>query len=142
MKTRPKGISIVAVISFLAALVAVLVAVSILFLGTPLDVIWSLKNSFPAGFKNTSVGMLFGYLLLVLAVVGFCSVYGLVKGLKWAWWIVIVTLAVNGIGDAVSVAQGNIAGIAGILIAAVFLFYLTRPNVRAFFENRSSRTME
>ncbi|MGZ4851987.1 MAG: hypothetical protein ACXV3D_02205 [Halobacteriota archaeon] len=142
MKTRPKGISIVAVISFLAALVAVLVAVSILFPGTPLDVIWSLKNSFPAGFKNTSVGMLFGYLLLVLAVVGFCSVYGLVKGLKWAWWIVIVTLAVNGIGDAVSVAQGNIAGIAGILIAAVFLFYLTRPNVRAFFENRSSRTME
>jgi hypothetical protein len=86
--------------------------------------------------------MLFGYFLLVLAVVGFCSAYGLVKVLMWAWWIVIVTLAVNGIWDAVSVAQGNIAGIAGVLIAAVFLFYLTRPRVKGFFDNKASSIME
>ena len=135
MKTRPKGISVVAIISFLAALVAVLVAVSILFPGTPLDVIWSLRNPFPAEFKDTLAGMLFGYFLLSLGVVGLCLVYGLVKGLRWAWWVAIAVFAVNGIGDAVSVAQGNITGIAGIAIAAVFLFYLTRPSVRAFFED-------
>ncbi|MGZ7199879.1 MAG: hypothetical protein ACXVIG_07930 [Halobacteriota archaeon] len=135
MKTRPKRISVVAIISFLAALVAFLVAVSIIFPGTPLNVIWSLRNPFPAEFKDTLAGMLFGYFLLGLGVVLFCSAYGLVKGLKWAWWIVIAVFAVNGIGDAVSVAQGSITGTAGILIAAVFLFYLTKPSVRAFFED-------
>ena len=142
MTNRPTGVLVVAIVAFLAAVVALIVATSILFAGTPLDTIWSLKNSFPAGFKSTSVGMLFGYFLLILAAVGFCSVYGLVKGLKWAWWIVIVTLAVNGIGDAVSVAQGNIAGMAGVLIAAVFLFYLTRPRVKGFFDNKVSSIME
>jgi len=65
-----------------------------------------------------------------------CAVYGLIKGMKWAWWIVIIIFAVNGIGDAAAVASGSrIAGISGVIIAVAFLFYLTRPGVRIFFEN-------
>lgn len=59
-----------------------------------------IKKPFPAEFRSPPTGMIFGYFLLVLGVVLFCSVYGLVKGLKWAWWIVVVIFAVNGIGDA------------------------------------------
>jgi len=65
----------------------------------------------------------------------FCAVYGLTKGMKWAWWIVIIVFAVNGIGDAASVASGGgIAGISGVIIAVAFLFYLTRPGVKRFFQ--------
>src|SRR5208337_1982089 len=134
MEHRPKGVLIVAIILFFAAVVALIVATSIIFPGTPLDVIWALKNSFPAGFRNTSAGMIFGYFLLVLGLLMLSTVYGLVKGRKWAWWIVIIIFAVNGIGDAVSVALGGgINGISGILLAVVFVFYLTRPGVRKFF---------
>ncbi|MGZ4924478.1 MAG: hypothetical protein ACXV5H_11100 [Halobacteriota archaeon] len=142
MVTRPAGVFIVAVIVFLAAIVALIVAASILFTGTPLDVIWNVKNPFPAAFRSTSAGMAFAIFLLVLGLIMFCSVYGLLRGLKWAWWIVIVIFAVNGIGDAVSIAQGSLTGIAGVLIAAVFLFYLTRPRVREFFDDKASSTAQ
>lgn len=44
MENRPKGVLVVAIIVFLAAIAALIVAVSILFAGTPLDAIWTLKN--------------------------------------------------------------------------------------------------
>jgi hypothetical protein len=135
MENRPNGVLIVAIIVFIAAVLALIVGISTIFPGTPLDVIWTLKNSFPAGFRNTSTGIIFGYFLLILSLIMFYAAYGLTKGRKMAWWITIIIFAANGIGDTVSLALGGgIDGISGILIAAAFLFYLTRPGVKKFFE--------
>jgi hypothetical protein len=136
MENRPKGVLIVATILFFAAFVALIVAISIIFSGTPLAAIWALRNSFPIGFRNTSAGMVFGYFLLILGLIMLSAVHGLVKGRRWAWWIVIMIFAANGVGDAVSVALGGgINGISGILLAVLLVFYLTRPGVRKFFKN-------
>ena len=69
MENRPKGVLIVTIILFFAVFVAVIVAISIIFSGAPLDAIWALKNSFPRGFRNTSAGVVFGYFLLVLGLI-------------------------------------------------------------------------
>jgi hypothetical protein len=137
MEKRPKGVLIVAIIFFIAAILALMVGISTIFPGTPLDVIWTLKNSFPTGFRNTSTGMIFGYFLLTLGLIMLYTVYGLIKGQKWAWWITLIIVTINGIGDAVSVALGNggINGISGIIIAGSFIFYLNRPGVKKFFYN-------
>jgi hypothetical protein len=138
MGNRPIGVLIVAIIVFIAAVIAFIVGITIIFPGTPLDVIWTLKNSFPAGFRNTSTGIFFGYFLLILSLIMLYAAYGLIKGQKMAWWITIIIFAANGIGDAVSLLYGGgINGISGIIIAAIFLFYLTRPGVKKFFENKS-----
>ena len=139
MENRPKGVFIIAVIAFLLAAVALIVAVSLLFPGTPLDVIWSLKSSFSAAFRSSTAGIAFGFFLLVIGLIMFCSVYGLLRGLKWAWWIVLVIFSVAGIGEAVSAAQGSVSDIPGVLIAALLLFYLTTPRVRSFFDKKASR---
>ena len=135
MNNRPNGVLIVAIILFFAAFLALIVATTIIFPGTPLDVIWISRNPFPPGFRDATIRMIFGYFLFVLGLILFCAVYGLTKGMKWAWWIVIIVFAVNGIGDAASVASGGgIAGISGVIIAVAFLFYLTRPGVKRFFQ--------
>jgi hypothetical protein len=136
MNNRPNGVLIVAIILFFAAFLAVIVATTLIFPGTPLDVIWNVRNPFPPGFSDTTIGMIFGYFLLILGLILLCAVYGLIKGMKWAWWIVIIVFAVNGIGDAASVASGGgIGGISGVIIAAALLFYLTRPGVKRFFQH-------
>lgn len=135
MEKRPKGVMFVSVIVFIAAAVALIVGISTIIPGTPLDFIWTVKNSFPAGFRITTTGMIFGYFILVLGLIMIGSGYGLLKGKKWAWLTVLIIFLINGIGDAISVAYGGgINGLSGIIIASAFLFYLTRPHVKEFFQ--------
>ena len=98
------------------------------------------KKFVPTGFRSTFIGMIFGIFLLFLFIIGLITVWGFINGRKWAWWITVIILTVNGIGDVVNLALGNIDGIVGILIAIGFLFYLTRPGVKAFFEKGSEKT--
>lgn len=83
----------------------------------------------------TLIGKLFGVFLLILGVIVLYTRYGLLKGRKWAWWITLIIFAANGIGDATRITlDGVVEGIFGLLIAVGFIYYLTRPDVRAFFE--------
>jgi uncharacterized BrkB/YihY/UPF0761 family membrane protein len=76
--------------------------------------------------------------------------YGLLKGKEWAWIITviltIIAIAVqiisgitagmfnsSFIDDTNSFVTGIIAQIVGIAINGVILYYLYRPNVKAFF---------
>jgi len=112
---------------------AFLVAISTIFPGTPLDVLWTLNNSVSPGFRYTSSGMIFGYFLFILVLVVLSTVWGLLKGLKWAWWITVMIFVANGIGNIVRLALGGIEGLVGIFITGGFLYYLTRPRVKHFF---------
>ena len=135
METRPKGILIVTIIVFIAALLALIIGITIFVPGTPLDMIWTLKNSFPTGFKSSLIGMIFGYFLIILGLILISAVWGLLKGMKWAWWVVLIVFLINGIGDFISlVSGGGINGISGVVIVSAFIIYLTRPNVKKYFE--------
>ena len=134
MENRSIGISIVAIIFFFLAILSLIIGISIIIPNTPLDVLWALKNSFPPGFKYTTAGMAFGYFLVILGLIILYTGWGLLKCRKWAWWLAVIMLAANGISGVVSLALGNFGEIFGIIVIAGFLFYLTRPGVREFFE--------
>lgn len=139
METRPKGIIIVAIVVFIAAVLALIVAITIFIPGTPLDMIWNIKNSFPTGFRSSSIGIIFGYFILILGLILISAVWGLLKGMKWAWWIVLTVFLVNGISDAISIVfGGSIDGISGVLIVSAFIIYLTRPNVKKYFQKNKT----
>ena len=137
METRPKGVIIIAIIVLIAALLALIVGITIFVPGTPLDMIWSVKNSFPTGFRSTFTGVIFGYFIVILGLILISAVWGLLKGMKWAWWIVLIVFLINGIGDVISIIfGGGLNAIAGILIISAFIIYMTRPNVRRYFEKK------
>lgn len=137
MNNRPVGITIIGALLFAASIIAFIIGISAIIPGTPLDAIWTMNSSLPLGFNHTFDGMIFGYFLIILGLIVFCGGWGFLKGRKWAWWIAVIIFAANAIGDAARIGLGGvIEGILGILIAVGFLYYLTRPGVRTFFENK------
>lgn len=77
--------------------------------------------------------MIFGIFLFVIGLIALSAGWGLLKGLKWAWWITVAIFVINGIGDVARLVLGSFEGIVGVVIVLIFLFYLTRPGVKAFF---------
>lgn len=137
MSKRPLGVTLMGLILLFAGLMALIVGISIFIVGTPLDALWSLNNSLSPDFKFTFMGMIFGIFLLILSIIIFATAWGFIKGKIWAWWITIIIFVANMIGDCARLTMGSILeGILGILIALVFIFYLTRPSVREFFEKK------
>jgi Predicted membrane protein (DUF2127) len=96
------------------------------------------------------VGITIGTIVLAVGIGYLVVSYGLLKGKGWAWIItVILTIIaiavqiVSGvtasmfnasfIDDTNSFVTGFIAQIVGIAINGIILYYLYRPNVKAFF---------
>jgi anaerobic C4-dicarboxylate transporter len=96
------------------------------------------------------VGIAIGAIVLAVGIGYLVVSYGLLKGKGWAWMVtVILTIIaiavqiVSGItasmfnasfiDDTNSFVTGIIAQIVGIAINGVILYYLYRPNVKAFF---------
>ena len=106
------------------------------------------------------VGIAIGAIVLAVGIGYLVVSYGLLKGKGWAWIItVILTIIaiavqiVSGvtasmfnasfIDDTNSFATGIIAQIVGIAINGVILYYLYRPNVKAFFgKSQPSTTIQ
>jgi hypothetical protein len=107
-KHRPLGVTLVAILTAIGGLI---------FLGS--------------GLVLLIVGI--GFILLVLGIAYLVMAYGLWNGRGWAWTI---TLILSGIGIIVAIASivtGNVSAIISIIIHAVVIYYLYRPNVKAFF---------
>jgi len=107
-KHRPLGVTIVAILTAIGGLI---------FLGS--------------GLVLLIVGI--GVILLALGIAYLVMAYGLWNGRRWAWTITLI-LSVIGIVVAIaSIVAGNVSAIISIIIHAVVIYYLYRPNVKAFF---------
>jgi hypothetical protein len=106
------------------------------------------------------VGIALGAIVLAVGIGYLVVSYGLLKGKGWAWIttviLTIIAIAVqivsgvtasmfnaSFIDDTNSFATGIIAQIVGIAINGVILYYLYRPNVKAFFgKSQPSTTIQ
>ena len=107
-KHRPLGVTIIAVLNVIVGIVAI-----------------------SAGIPALIVGI--GIVLIIIGIASIVMAYGLWKGKGWAW---IITLILSGIGiisGIVSIGVGQIGAVIEIIIYAVIIYYLYRPNVKAFF---------
>ena len=81
----------------------------------------------------SGIGFLVSVILVPLGIANLVVAYGLWKGKRWAWTI---TLVLSFIGIALglaSIATGTIVAIWPVIINAIIIYYLYRPNVKAFF---------
>jgi hypothetical protein len=131
---RPVSVLIIGIFALTGTVVAILTGISIIWPGTFLDAMWNLNRT--AHQQFAVLGKLAGYLLLGIAPIIATTGYGVLKGFKWAWWMAVAIFAVNGAGDAINIFIGEpLKGIAGLLVAGIFLFLLFRPATKAFFAN-------
>ena len=74
-----------------------------------------------------------GFALVALAIAYFVVAYGLWKGKRWAWTITLILSAIGIISGIASIAVGNAGAVFHIIINVAIIYYLFRPNVKAFF---------
>jgi hypothetical protein len=121
------------VFAIIAALILLASSVTLLAPGaTPLDGMWIIK---PAEYQQLLVlGPLAGAGFLALAVVAIAETFGALGRRRWAWWVAVVALAVNGLSDAARLFTGDVLeGIAAAAIAGAILWWFARPEVRTQF---------
>lgn len=108
-KHRPLGVTIIAILLIIAGVISLVGGLILLI-------------------------VLVGFIFLALGIAYLVMAYGLWKGKGWAWSISLILAGIGVIMGIVYIIQDNLAGgIVSILINGVIIYYLFRPNVKAFF---------
>jgi uncharacterized membrane protein HdeD (DUF308 family) len=107
-KHRPLGVTIIAILTIIGGLIFLASGLVLLIIGI-------------------------GIILLALGIAYLVMAYGLWKGRGWAWTITLILSAIGIVVALISIAAGNIGAIFSIVIHGVVIYYLYRPNVKAFF---------
>ena len=110
---RPIGVTIIAILSFLAGLVEILGGVALLGLA-------ALGATAGAGFLAAFAGII-GGVLLILGLITLGVAIGLWRMRSWAWWIALI---VNIISLAVSIGTASYVGVILPLIIVIYLIVI------------------
>jgi uncharacterized membrane protein HdeD (DUF308 family) len=107
-KQRPLGVALIAILTIIGGIIFLASGLVLLIIGI-------------------------GIILLALGIAYLIMAYGLWKGRGWAWTITLILSAIGIIVAIVSIAAGNVGAIVTMIIHGVVIYYLYRPNVKAFF---------
>ena len=88
----------------------------------------ALGLAIPAG-----IGIAVGGAVAVFGILGLLVGWGLLTGRGWARILAIILSGLGIVGSLASLALISISGVVGLVIDGVILWYMFRPNVRAFF---------
>ena len=113
-KNRPFGVTLIAILAVLGGL-------------------GSLFSGFAILAVIPILGLIFGGLLIIIGLAYFAVAYGLWKGLNWAWTITLIVSALGIIVGLASLVVGNIGAIFHVIVNGIVIYYLYRPNVKAYF---------
>jgi hypothetical protein len=115
-RDRPIGITIIAILMIISGILFIIGGIGL----TALSV---LSLAFLAGGIGT----------IILGIASLVVAWGLLKGAGWAWIITLIITIISIIVNIVHLASGNTAQIIGIIINGIIIYYLYRPNVKAYF---------
>lgn len=118
---RPFGVVLIAVLLAINGIIILIDAVPLLGLGTE-------------GLFAAILDVVFGLALLYVA-------YGMWNLFNWAWITTLVLEGINALFALVTiiVAPAAIGAWISLILAAVIIFYLTRPEVHAVFHGGAAR---
>ena len=142
-KKRPTGVTILAILQIICAIILLIAAMGMFVVGA-LTGIEEVKDAIgeevPDWFVDNAA-MFFGAMgvvFLILAIVGFGLGYGYMKGIGLAWTLGIIFAVLSIIGEIINPIIDRsldtlIGSIIGIIIPLIIIYYLTRPQIKAFF---------
>ncbi|MDN5847344.1 MAG: hypothetical protein L0H53_13845 [Candidatus Nitrosocosmicus sp.] len=107
---RPLGVTIIAILAILGGI-----------------------GSLVGGIVLVAIIPFLGAALIIIGLAYFGVAYGLWQGLKWAWIITLIVTVVAFISGLGSIIVGNVGAVIPVIINAIIIYYLFRPNVKAYF---------
>ncbi len=133
-KTRPTGVTILAVLEIIGGIFSLLAAAAFFALGALVgEAGMGMVEELPGiGFLAGALAALLGGVFIIAGLVAFLLAYGFWTGRGWAWILGII-FSIVGIVLGVVSLLGNSASIVGILINILIIYYLTRTHVKEWF---------
>jgi hypothetical protein len=127
-KTRPTGVTVLAVLEILSGLMLLLAGLGFVALGT----LATMPTLALPEFLVAIAGIL-GAVFIILGIVSFALAYGLWTGRGWAWTLSLVFAVLGTLLGLLSVLGSPVSGIVQILVCAIIVYYLYRPYVKSYF---------
>ncbi|GEM_PF-1575206 len=127
---RPVGVSILAVVAFIAAGAAVLFALGAVLFGA---MIGSLVGQRGGAAMGTAIGMMIAFSALAFAAVSGLTGYGLWNARSWGWVLGLVWGGLWALGGALRFLGRDASGIVGLALGGAILWYLLQPGVKGWF---------
>jgi hypothetical protein len=129
-RSRPLGVTIVAILMIIEGIFLILGGISGIAVG---GIMADESGIGGAIIAASSVG-------LALGIAGLFIAWGLISGKGWAWIITIIITIIMAIVNIISIASGRYEHIFGLIINGVILYYMYRPQVKAYFGRTSIST--
>lgn len=136
---RPGGVTVLAILELLAAIV-LLGGGALFFVAASLIGSSSFASQYP-NFSSYSTGTLTdllyvtGAIAIVLGLLSLVVGVGFLSGKSWVWTFAIVVGIINIVSTIAEIATGFSAPTSaiGIIFQIIIIYYLMRPNVKAYF---------
>ena len=136
MEKRPTGISVLFWVYLILGILSLLWSGMILSIGglsTLIGGTFGLENVLDFG--GTSAWS--GYIGIITAMVQIITAFGLASMKKWAWVLAIIAVVLTVLQGILGIFAGGmftfICGSLGLILPAIILFYLLRPDIRTAF---------
>ena len=131
---RPFGISLLSIFFFAATGITLVASLSLLFSNGALEPIWRLNLRARAGLG--AIGIWAVLLFFVVGVACLIAALGLWRGKRWGYFVAIVILCINGLGDLFNALSGTERrAIVGVPVVILILAYLMTRRVKLFFSS-------
>jgi hypothetical protein len=131
------GISLLGAFFVFGTSMSGLSALTLFFPGTAIDQIWRINPDGHAQLLAAGPPAAAG--MALLSVIMLTTAWGLFSRRRWAWWTAVAVLTVNAISDmTAAIVSHNPQTLIGVPIAALVVWWMSRPNVRALFQSRPS----
>jgi lysylphosphatidylglycerol synthetase-like protein (DUF2156 family) len=127
--TRPFGITLLAGLHVLAAIIFFLGGIGLTVLGT------FVRRGFFGAHHHLLTGFasLIGIAVVIVGLLYLALAWGLWVGRGWAWVISVVLAGLGIIISLVSLIRGAFGTLIVLILDAVIIYYLLTPRVRTFF---------
>jgi hypothetical protein len=124
---RPTGITILAILELIGGIFGLLGGILLIGVGGS-----GILSSLGYGIASGLIAALGGG-VVVFSLFALLMGWGMWTGKGWAWIIAVILYILGALANLASLAIGVYTSIVGLVIAALILWYLWRPHVKAFF---------
>jgi hypothetical protein len=133
---RPTGITIIAIVYIVLAILSLLWSGLVLGVGGLSSLVGGLFGAESVAAFGVSSGWA-GFVGIITAVVQFAVAFGLLAMKKWAWILALIGVVLTLVEGVISMfaggAFGFMCGSLALIIPVIILIYLLRPTIRSAF---------
>ena len=121
-RKRPLGVTIVAILMIINGIILIAGGIGGVSVGAAMGI--------------PLIGAASG-VLVALGIAALIVAWGLIKGKGWAWIVTVILSIISIIMSIIAIAGGNFGAVINLVISGVILYYMYRPEVKAYFGRTS-----